>query len=645
MSPNSTTYNTPKSGRSSSDTSSHRSRGSNEGRRQSELGHHGAARRSAEHEPLLLPPSYEAIHTGGGLEARSHNEAVWEHDAGLAQIPEDTKSLTYLILLTFAMGGLQIAWSVELASISPFLLELGLSKSLLALVWIAGPLSGTLVQPFIGIKSDNCRSRLGRRRPFMIGGAVATSISLLALAWTEDIVGGFVAVFGVPPESHAARIFSQIWAILLVYILDIGINVLQAGIRAFIVDCAPTHQQESANATAGIITGFGGIIGYLCGQAKLTSTFSWLGDTHFKILCVVACIVMGLTMSVSCFSVKERDPRAFGPPSNQGSGLLSFFRICFLSIRSLPPQIKKVCIVQIFNWMGWFPFLFYTTTWIGTLYLEPFLVENPQMTDEEINDIFEEGTRRGTHAMFVFSITTLAASILLPLMISPTYAAPERTSGTPMTPVTPGTISHSMQNTDRDYFVRKAGSVRSNTSRFRSITSAVSIRVPWLTLRRAWILSHLAFAALIWSTLLTHTPRSATVVVAAIGIPWALTNWAPFALIAAEISKRDAIRRGARPPPQTRDGQLLASGEADDSADQAGIVLGIHNVAVSAPQVVATLLSSVIFKALQKPRGAISDDSVGWVLRLGGLCALGAAWCTRSVGEGDEDRQDPGPDR
>jgi len=51
-------------------------------------------------------------------------------------------------------GSLQIGWSVELSNGSPYLLGLGISKSFLAFVWIAGPLSGTLVQPYVGTKSD-----------------------------------------------------------------------------------------------------------------------------------------------------------------------------------------------------------------------------------------------------------------------------------------------------------------------------------------------------------------------------------------------------------------------------------------------------------------------------------------------------------
>jgi solute carrier family 45 protein 1/2/4 len=70
------------------------------------------------------------------------------------------------------------------------------------------------------------------------------------------------------------------------------------------------------------------------------------------------------------------------------------------------------------------------------------------------------------------------------------------------------------------------------------------------------------------------------------------------------------------------------------------VVLGIHNVAIAAPQVIATLVSSVMFKLLQKPRGTAGDTSVAWVLRFGGVCALVAAWLTLRVNEEKEEEVD-----
>jgi solute carrier family 45 protein 1/2/4 len=137
---------------------------------------------------------------------------------------QDTKGLLYMILLTISIGGLQLAWAVELSNGTPYLLSLGLSKSLMALVWIAGPLSGALVQPYVGMLSDDCRSSWGKRTPFMAYGALATVISLLALAWVREIVGGFLGLFGADRESKGVGVTIIIVAILFVYILDFAIN-------------------------------------------------------------------------------------------------------------------------------------------------------------------------------------------------------------------------------------------------------------------------------------------------------------------------------------------------------------------------------------------------------------------------------------
>ena len=412
---------------------------------------------------------------------------------------------------------------------------------------------------------------------------------------------------------------------------------VQAGIRAYIVDSAPTHQQESANAMAGIITGAGSIVGYLFGYADLPNLFPFLGHTEFQVLCAIASATMILTVAVSCLSISERDPQQFGAPCDRELGVIAFFKSLFLSIRRLPPQVRRVCIAQIFAWIGWFPFLFYITTYVGGIYAEPYFRDNPDLGKAEIDDIYEEGTRVGTFALLIFSVTTLVASIGLPMIVEPSFKPADKPIVTRMTP---SSVSASELN-DRSSFTNalKRDSPRLMSSRFvdkllRPILTR--LRISWLTLRRAWLLSHLLFAALMWLTVFVRTTTGATALISVIGIPWALTNWAPFALISAEISKRDAIRRGLRRPPPTREGEALAEGPVEE-ADQAGVVLGIHNMAISAPQVIATVASSVIFKILQKPRGIPGDNSIAWVLRFGGLCTLMAAWCTRLILENDDE--------
>jgi solute carrier family 45 protein 1/2/4 len=167
-----------------------------------------------------------------------------------------------------------------------------------------------------------------------------------------------------------------------------------------------------------------------------------------------------------------------------------------------------------------------------------------------------------------------------------------------------------------------------------------TFQIPWITLRRAWLLSHICTALLFWSTFFVSTTTGATFIVALLGIPWAVTCWAPFALIAAEISQRHHNLRsepedGEREHSEQELGETVHGGHAYE-CPQAGVVLGIHNVAIAAPQVIATLVSWAIFRQMEKPRGSVGDESVAWVLRFGGVCALVAACLTRRVKEEKE---------
>ncbi|KAK5133164.1 hypothetical protein LTR08_008100 [Meristemomyces frigidus] len=595
-----------------------------------------------------LPPLQDVISPGSDASGWNPEE----------QSRQDTKSPWYLFLLTLGIGGLQIAWSVELSNGSPYLLGLGISKSLLAFVWIAGPLSGTLVQPYVGIKSDRCRSRYGKRRPFMVGGALATIVSLIALAWTREIIAVIGSIFGATKESQGVITVSIVFAVLMIYVLDFSINVIQAGIRAFIVDNAPAHQQDSANAWASRMSGVGNIIGYMFGYVDLPRYLGFFGNTQFKVLCIIASLAMTITLAVSCYAIQERDPRLEGEPGEEKGGVIAFFRGLYHSMQKLPPQIQKVCMVQFFAWIGWFPFLFYITTYIGELYVEPFFAEDPNMSPKEIDATWERATRIGTFSLLIFAFTTFSSSVILPFLVASAYRPSEQAVVTPMTPGAKGPTTPLPPLTPRTphtphtpgassaagYFAYNPGpsaddyfSKQEDHNAFQRFCHRLpSLQIRWLTLRRAWMLSHIVFALLMWLTFIVRDTTTGTILVGLIGVPWAMTNWAPFALIAAEISKRDSIRRGVRRPPPTRDGDLLASGDDESAgADQAGVVLGIHNVAIAAPQVIATLVSSVIFKLLQKPRGSVGDDSVAWVLRFGGCAALIAAWLTRRVGDID----------
>lgn len=447
-------------------------------------------------------------------------------------------------------------------------------------------------------------------------------------------------------------------------------HLVQAGVRAFIVDNCPPHQQELANAWASRMTGVGSILGYIFGYLDLPRILPFLGNTQFKVLCALASISLVVTLALSCSYIQERDPRLDGPPPSDGLGLVSFFKQAFKSIRNLPPQIARVCEVQVAAWVGWFPFLFYSTTYIGQLYVNPIFAEHPDLPEDQIDKTWEDATRIGTFALLIYAIISFIANTILPLFVVPTYDSKEpivqreeREDQFDEEEPAPRRLSFSSMptGTAEEPLIDAAAGKNVDSGK---PTWLSRLQIPGLTLRRTWLLSHILFALCMFSTFFISYYPAGSLVVGFVGISWAVTLWAPFALISAEVSRIEVQRRlnrhrsthaagatqhnsssGSYAPVAGEDEHQdhdsseddLEEGpthESDDNLIQAGIVLGIHNVAVSFPQIFSSLACSAIFKVAQKPRGAPWDDSVGWVLRFGGFAALVAAWLTRRLSEG-----------
>ena len=407
--------------------------------------------------------------------------------------------------------------------------------------------------------------------------------------------------------------------------------------------------------------GMGNITGYLAGYMDLPAMFWFFGDTQFKDLCAIASIALGATVALSCLLIRERDPRLEGPPAKNKAGVLSFFRKIFGSIKRLPPQTKKVCQVQFCAWIGFFPMLFYTSAYIGEIYADPFLEKNPNMTPEELDKLYEDATREGTFALLIFAIMGLATNVFLPFFIEPTYYTQPP--------------------------AESAGSLKDFDDEKKSWLDYLVI--PGFTLRRAWMLSQILFTVCMLCTVFVRSVAAATVLIGLVGITWALTLWAPWAIISAEISRRDELRRAqyvqrallptddyddddddrggdrgvvgrvASLDGYSSDGRrertfLPAAGPAaaaaskdgddddndDSDSDQAGVILGIHNMAIAAPQIIATVASSIIFRAFQKPRGVPGDHSIAVVLALGGLMVLVSAFFIHRIRDAPPDDDD-----
>ncbi|WP_448577773.1 MFS transporter [Thermaurantiacus sp.] len=143
--------------------------------------------------------------------------------------------------LSFGFFGIQVGFALQNANVSRIFQSLGTEIEMLAFLWIAGPVTGLLVQPVIGYLSDRTWTRLGRRRPFFLAGALLASLALVAM-----------------PNSPA------LWfAAGTLWILDASLNTAMEPFRAFVGDMLPARQRTAGYAFQTAFIGAGAVVASL----------------------------------------------------------------------------------------------------------------------------------------------------------------------------------------------------------------------------------------------------------------------------------------------------------------------------------------------------------------------------------------------
>jgi len=143
--------------------------------------------------------------------------------------------------ISFGFFGIQIAFGLQNANLSRIFQTLGSDVGSLALLAIAAPVTGLVVQPLIGHFSDRTWGRFGRRRPYFLAGAVLAALALL----------------GMPNAT------TLLAAALLLWVLDASINVSMEPFRAFVGDMVAPSQRAAGYAFQTGFIGAGAVIGSL----------------------------------------------------------------------------------------------------------------------------------------------------------------------------------------------------------------------------------------------------------------------------------------------------------------------------------------------------------------------------------------------
>ncbi|MDQ2936239.1 MAG: MFS transporter [Acidobacteriota bacterium] len=310
--------------------------------------------------------------------------------------------------MSFGFLGIQFGWGLQLANMSGIYTYLGARPEDVPILWLAGPVTGLLVQPVIGSMSDRTWNRLGRRRPYFLAGAILASIALFFM-----------------PDSGA------LWmAAGLLWILDASINVSMEPFRAFVADKLNVDQRTAGFAMQSFFIGIGATLAnalpYIFRRLGVDERGVNAADQAVRLIptSVNYAFKIGAVAFLVCvlwtvFTTKEYPPenmeefeRKRKETYGDGKGLAKVLKIInellreiSSAMREMPRTMKQLAVVQFFTWLGLF------CMWMFFGLMTSYHIFGAA---NERDPRFTDGQAWGGNAFAIYSITCFAVAFLLP---------------------------------------------------------------------------------------------------------------------------------------------------------------------------------------------------------------------------------------
>ncbi len=240
--------------------------------------------------------------------------------------------------MSFGFLGIQFGWGLQMANMSAIYSYLGANADSLAILWLAAPVTGVIIQPLIGQSSDRCWTRLGRRRPFILAGAILASLALILMP-------------NCPSVWMAAG---------LLWVLDGTINASMQPFRALVADNLPEEQNASGFAIQSLFIGLGGTVAsalpwMMTNWFGVTSGGTGIPQSVRLSFYIGAAAFMGAVLW-TVFSTSEYPPTETELKEIRARkfdwtlGLGDIFALVF----HLPRRMWELGLVQFFTWIGMF---------------------------------------------------------------------------------------------------------------------------------------------------------------------------------------------------------------------------------------------------------------------------------------------------
>ncbi len=318
------------------------------------------------------------------------------------------KKFTTAQFLNFCLGffGLQFAWQMRIILSGPVTEGLGASPFIYGLIWLAGPFTGMVVQPLVGALSDKTVSPFGRRRPYLLGGALLASLALWIFPNSAGVAETLHNLTGLNLPSWTALLIAAI----MIWVIDACVNVAQGPYRALIPDVVPQEQHSLANSYISLAIGLGSVV-----AAGTAPFLRWAFNYQMSIPAqfIMAALAFTLGMIWTCITIKEHQTKkeqikekavADSQEDTFWDSLKNFF--------ALSPEVSKICTMQFFTWIGTMcMMIFFTQYSIHTVFAVPDLSSVTEEITTEYSNAMLLGTNFSSICFAVFNLICFLVAI------------------------------------------------------------------------------------------------------------------------------------------------------------------------------------------------------------------------------------------
>ncbi len=260
--------------------------------------------------------------------------------------------------LSFGFLGIQMGFALQTGNASRILQTFGADVEHLTWFWLAAPLTGMIIQPIIGHYSDKTWTKLGRRKPYFLTGAI---LAALALAFMPN---ASVLAAILPPVMIGAS---------TLMIMDASFNVSMEPFRALVADDLPEEQHNEGFSIQTSLIGVGAIIGSLLPYVLA----NWFGIAktakqgiapHNLIYSFYAgAVVLIASVLWTVFRTREFPPEEYDSfhadeiEKEKGEEKKSGVAEVFYNLVHMPKTMKQLAVVQFFSWYALFSMWVFTT--------------------------------------------------------------------------------------------------------------------------------------------------------------------------------------------------------------------------------------------------------------------------------------------